>query len=214
MRSFSHITPRYVVDRLSLALKELRHPDRPWLTDDSIAFMHHWIRAGDRGFEWGAGRSTLWFARHDTELTSIESDAEWHRRVNEGLRAEGLGVRVTCELVPAAEGSGHRPDSYIQAIDRAGNGSLDFCLVDGLPEVRAECSLAALDKLRPGGILVLDNSNWFIPRDSPSRAPRSRGDSDGYASEQWKSFHLAVHDWRCIWTTDGITDTAIWIRPC
>ncbi len=48
--------------------------------------------------------------------------------------------------------------------------SLDYALVDG--SYRDECVMRALEVLRPGGMLILDNANWYIPH--PTVFPRVR----------------------------------------
>jgi hypothetical protein len=86
-------------------------------------------------------------------------------------------------------------------------------LVDGVTRLRADCALACVAKLKPGGVLIVDNPNWFIPRSPKSRAPNSRGPVAGYASVAWSEFARQTADWQCIWTTNGITDTALWLKP-
>lgn len=87
---------------------------------------------------------------------------------------------------------------------------LDVALVDGL--YRDECILAALPKIRHGGLLILDNVNWFLPRRSRSPGSRRPGRVDSYPSIEWETIHKSLQSWRLIWTSSGVTDTAIWIR--
>ena len=101
---------------------------------------------------------------------------------------------------------------YVSAISDHNDGTLHFCLVDGVTELREQCALAGLRELRIGGLAIIDNANWFLPREPRSRAPNSRGLSDGYASAAWQEFDRQVDDWPCTWTTKGVTDTAIWTK--
>jgi hypothetical protein len=48
---------------------------------------------------------------------------------------------------------------YVSVIDEFPDESLDFVLVDG--HYRQACVLAALSKLRPGGLLAVDNTDWL-----------------------------------------------------
>jgi predicted O-methyltransferase YrrM len=84
--------------------------------------------------------------------------------------------------------------------------SLGFVFVDG--EYRDEAALRAITLLKPGGVLVLDNANTYLPSASPVpwkvREP---------ISAQWKEFVARTADWRRIWTTNGVWDTVIWIKP-
>ena len=76
---------------------------------------------------------------------------------------------------------------------------------------RDVCANMVLDKIRPGGILVIDNINWYLPSDSIS--PNSRAKTKTPASEEWTHFVDYVENWRLIWTSNGFWDTAIWFKP-
>ena len=69
--------------------------------------------------------------------------------------------------------------AYLQVIDEFPAGFFDYIIVDGL--FRGEALVRSLPKLRPGGVLVFDNVNWFLPSDS--RTPHSRTAADGPATE-------------------------------
>jgi len=173
------------------------------LTPRSVALLDALIRPEDRAFEWGSGRSTAWLAARTARLTSVEHDPDWHARVSAALAAE---ARVECRLQPA-DPNGAADPAYCGAIDDAPDGALDLVLIDGL--YRDECARRALPKLAPGGLLVLDNSNRFLPSLSP--APGSR--RSGCASALWEEVAASLTRWRRIWTTSGVTDTTVWIRP-
>ncbi|SRR6266542_5291305 len=201
MRTFRHWNPRYVRDRLSVMAFERRHPDAPWLTRLMITILSSWLKPGDCGLEWGSGRSTVWLASRVGRLTSVEHDEAWYQRVKVELQEKGLKNVDYCLCKDETE--------YVYVADRIEAASLDFCLVDGV--VRDACALATLALLKPGGILIVDNCNWYLP--SQSKAPNSRRESDGPASDAWKMFLAAVQDWRYVWTTSGVTDTALWLKP-
>jgi Methyltransferase domain len=211
-RRFRHLTPTYIVDRLRLAAYQRLNPEAPWLTADAVGFLEDWLRPQHVGFEWGSGRSTVWFAARARHLTSVEDDPEWYREVAKRLQERGLAERVAYHHLPAGDERLRGSPPYVSAI--AGHDStLDFCLVDGVTRLRADCALACLPKLRPGGLLIIDNANWFIPRRGPSRAPNSRGLAEGYASDAWAELGRQIADWECVWTTNGVTDTALWVKP-
>ncbi|MFQ5776820.1 MAG: O-methyltransferase [Terriglobia bacterium] len=201
MRRVKHWTPRYLVNRLRLMAYERRHPDVPWLTQEMVALLGSWLRSEDHALEWGAGRSTLWLARRVGRLTSVEHNLSYHRRLKARLEAEGqhnVELRF-CE----------REDEYVAVATQLPPESLDLVLVDGV--ARDLCALAALPRLKPGGILVLDNSNRYLP--SGSCAPASRRPPQGPASETWGLFASRVQQWRCLWTSNGVFDTALWVKP-
>ena len=97
----------------------------------------------------------------------------------------------------------------MRAVDEFGARSLDFALVDGM--YRSACTLAVVPRLKPGGLIIVDNVNWFLP--SASRAPSSRGLDDAPLTPTWEEFADAVAGWERKWTENGVTDTAIWVAP-
>jgi predicted O-methyltransferase YrrM len=89
-----------------------------------------------------------------------------------------------------------------------GTESIDFALVDGL--YRDHVSLALLPKIRPGGVLVIDNVNRYIP--SLTRSPGSLRPPAAPATAAWEQVTAALMAWRQIWTSSGVWDTAIFVK--
>ncbi|MGB7441310.1 MAG: hypothetical protein WA919_09610, partial [Coleofasciculaceae cyanobacterium] len=75
---------------------------------------------------------------------------------------------------------------------------------------RSACAVKAVSKIRTGGVIVVDNANWFLPCNSNS--PNSRTHDTGPASDEWQHFLELVQDWRCFWTSNGVWDTAFFIK--
>lgn len=211
MRSFRHITPRYVADRLVQIRHEHNHPEQPWLTPAMVDILETWLKPDDRGLEWGAGRSTAWFAARMGHLTSIEDNAEWMTKVQDMLRKRGLSQKVTLHAAPIPPGERGAQARYVRLAETIAPESLDFCLVDG--DLRDHCALAGLGLLKPGGLIVVDNVERHLPRDPKSRAPCARGPEQGCETREWEVFRDAVAGWRCVWLTSGTTDTAFWQKP-
>jgi predicted O-methyltransferase YrrM len=206
MRSFAHWTPRYVFDRSLNLLSDLIHPEWPWLTPAAVRFLETRLKPADLVFEWGAGRSTLWTARRVKRVISVEHDPAWFRRIRSRATRRGLG-NLEIKLVEDAQ----RPDCairYVEAIYEF-EEKFDVISVDGLH--RERCALAALEKIKPGGMVLLDNANWYLP--SSSRAPASRSRHQGASSSEWAEFQRQVSGWQVLWTSNGVTDTAIWFSP-
>lgn len=211
MRSFKHITPRYVVDRLNQIRHERLHPDWPWLTPAIVEILDGWLKPTDRGIEWGAGRSTAWLAERVAHVTSIEDNAVWVGKVQGMLAARNLSGKVSLHAAPIAAAERGTQCHYVRLADSIAPESLDFCLVDG--DMRDHCALAGLGLLKPGGLLIVDNIERHLPRSAKSRAPVARSLADGCETPEWERFQAATRDWRCIWLTSGTTDTALWQRP-
>ena len=199
-RSFRHLTPRYVFNRLKLILYEIYNPDKPWLTKDSINLIDQLIKKSDVGLEFGSGRSTSWFLKRLSNLISIETNELWYEKVKDRCKTEIEDGRLSY-LIKKNE---KEFLNFIQAIETE---SIDFVLIDGA--FRDICAVNILDKIKKSGVLVIDNINWYIFVEK-SKAPIPK-DID-YSNKIWKKFLTKTKSWRYIHTTDGITDTGIWIK--
>ena len=116
----------------------------PWATFPYIAFIAPRLRPAMRVFEFGAGSSTLYYARRVAAVVAVEHDAEFHRRLQPFLPAN---ARVQVEPPDSA--------AYLAAIAAAG-ADFDLVVVDGRDRVR--CVAAALPCLAAGGVIVLDDA--------------------------------------------------------
>lgn len=205
--------PTYAWYRLVQYGFEKLHPDAPWLTPNAIRFLEDWLRAGDCGFEWGSGRSTIWFAKRCRCITSVESDDQWYAKVREMLRAHDVSGRVdyrhvVCPLRATDEPPDH---PYANQIDLCKVESLDWVLVDG--KIRLTCMQRAMEKLKPGGLLILDNANRYVPNDGHGKFTTVREFRRHPKNEQWRRVLNALSDWRWVNTSNGIWDTRFWIKP-
>lgn len=202
-----HWTPRYIVDRLRLAFYQRKHPEHPWLTADIIVFLSGFLNDSQTLVEFGSGRSTVWFAKRVGHIISCEHHGEWHASVMQQLKSEGRGNFTYLHV-------GGEPDTYIapatRAIaERAADGKADVILVDGIH--RDHCALWALEHIRPGGMILVDNINWFLPHET--RSPASVGAHGQPHTELWAKFWSVVRHWEMKWTSNGVTDTAAFFAP-
>ncbi|HUN36327.1 MAG TPA: class I SAM-dependent methyltransferase [Trebonia sp.] len=205
----SHRTPRYVRDRTRQMMYERAHPDAPWLTPAAIRLLSTLLRPTDRGAEFGSGRSTSWFAARVAALTSVEHDPRWHEAVTAVLNDRGLcnvEYILATEDQPLDRGG---ESAYARAALAFPDTSLDFALVDG--HYRDYSAKFIMPKLKPGGMLIIDNVNWYLP--CQSKAPNSRTAALGPATGVWAEIWRELTEWRTIWTSSGVWDTAIFIRP-
>ncbi len=207
MRTFRHWTARYVYNRSRNFFSNRLHHDWPWVTPAAVRFLDLWLKPTDDVFEWGAGRSTLWIARRVQSISSVESDTKWFAKLRSIVEREGLRNVDLKFFSPGANLDEVR--AYTSFIAELG-GPFDLIIVDGFL-YRDHCALTAIEYLRPGGLLLIDNINWYLP--SGSVSPASRRQEDGPASPLWKDFSDTVKTWRQIWTSNGVTDTAIWVKP-
>lgn len=208
-RSFRHWNFRYLRDRVALALYQRRFPDSPWLTRQAVEILNDWLKAEDAGVEWGAGRSTIWFASKVAKLTSIEHDKQWCEHVGKLLVDKGIKNVELLHVSLATSDLSPRDHEYVKIAEKLPEQGLDFVLVDG--KLRDHCVKVAMRLLKPGGLLIIDNAERYLPH--PTCAPRSVLTGGIPPTELWKVLIKELELWRCIWTSNGVFDTAFFIRP-
>ncbi len=207
-RTIRHWTPRYIQARARQVLYQRANPDAPWLTPEASRLLDLMLRPSDIGAEFGSGRSTLWLARRCAHLISIEHDQAWHATVLGALALEGIThVDYQCYPPDEPETNGDR-SAYAQAAQFLPAEGIDFALIDGI--YRDYATLFLLPKIRLGGILVIDNVNRYLP--SSTVSPGSLTASATPVTAAWEQAAAVLSGWRKIWTTNGIWDTAIFIK--
>jgi predicted O-methyltransferase YrrM len=194
------LSPRYLVNKALLTIYESRHPDRPWITQTAVLVFDALLRSHHRGLEWGSGNGTRWIAQRCASLVSVEHHPAWHAKVREKLDDGGL-KNVDYRLL--------EEEKYLDVVDEFPDGFFDFVVVDGL--FRDSAFLRSVPKLAPGGFVLFDNVNWYLPSDS--KTPHSRSLADGPQTPLFAEALEAVKTWKRIWTTNGVNDTAIFIDP-
>ena len=210
MRSFRHWNPRYIKNRLVVGYYQKAFPDHPWLTRVANEILASYLKESDIGLEFGSGRSTIWFAKRIKHLTSVEHNKSWFTKVQLMSQDNNLN-NVDYHLFPVDKEEGQANNAaYVRIVDKFKPNSLDFVLVDGI--YRDFCALGVLGKIRPGGMLIIDNVNRYLPCSSYS--PNSRTIEQGPKGEIWKKIYESLSHWRTIWTSSGITDTAFFFKPC
>lgn len=200
--------PRFVLDRVAFKAGRRLGAGQPWITRESRELLDRLLKSTDRGLEFGPGETTLYFAPRVEHVTSVEGFEHWHALLEQRLEEHGVD-NVSLYLASAEEHGyetdAHR-DSYVHACPELAGQSLDFVLVDG--EYRDDCAHRAIGLLRPGGMLILDNAELYLPTTT-----RSPWHADRPISAGWREFVELTQDWRCVWTTNGVWDTAIWFKP-
>jgi predicted O-methyltransferase YrrM len=202
------LTPRYVYNRVRDLVYQRAHPADPWLTPDAIELLDTLLQPTDRGAEFGSGRSTLWFAARVAALTSVEHNRGWYEAVTRKLKDGGLS-NVDYFLIPQDKPTEYGDSAYARKALEFADASLDFALVDGY--FRDYCAKYIMPKVKPGGILIIDNINWSLP--CGSKAPGTRPAELGPVTSVWAEISQELAGWRTIWTSNGIWDTAIFFKP-
>ena len=122
----------------------------PWYTYPAIEFLRQLDFSNRSVFEYGSGNSTLFWAARAARVVTVEDDEQW----SEELRAK---VPATCAVLV-------EPDlrNFVDSIHRYPEG-FDVIVVDGPARgrTRFKCAAAALQHLKPGGMIILDNADWL-----------------------------------------------------
>lgn len=120
----------------------------PWFTYPAIEFLDSLDLRDAFIFEWGSGNSSAYFASKCHEIESIESDPDWHK-YQLAMIAKNQYLRLI------SEGN----YEYASAINSGNHKEYDLIVIDG--KQRPLCARYALNKLKLGGIIILDNSDWY-----------------------------------------------------
>jgi hypothetical protein len=158
--------PHLLPARVIYWLWERRNPDKPWLCRGTIRFCEQKLSNTMQGVEFGSGGSTAWFAKHIGHLTSIEHSEEWYLRVQADLQRQQVR-NVNYHLIPLdhpevelePEGGYDPAPAYVAILDGFANESLDLVAVDG--HYRTTCIRFGVEKLKPGGFLLVDDVNLW-----------------------------------------------------
>jgi hypothetical protein len=160
---------------------------QPWFTPGALAEIREWDLGNKVVLEWGAGASTLWWARRCREVFAIEADSDWHRRIADEvasgrLQNVALSYRPANEIGPLYE-------------DVPAGCTPDIVVIDGAH--RLSCLRKALSLPRP---LTLIFDNW--QQDNAFMSPAARKMMLPYNGKSFPQLHPLheQHPWQ----------TAIW----
>ncbi|MCZ7554711.1 MAG: hypothetical protein M5U05_19405 [Anaerolineales bacterium] len=145
----------------------------PWFNFFAIDWLTSYVDTSMRVFEWGSGGSTLYWAGRVHHVVSIEHDHSWLSRVAAALQERHFR-NVDLRYVPSEE-SGSVSSSDVEAscatlvpdvfreysaqINTYPDEWFDIIVVDGRDRLR--CLRNAASKVRQGGLIILDNSDWY-----------------------------------------------------
>lgn len=119
----------------------------PWYTYPAIEFLKYLDLHDKVVFEYGSGCSSLFWSNESKGVISVENDEEWYKIV---LKNKRFNQDIWLRKDKVA---------YISAIKDV-NIKLDIIVIDGLH--RLECAQRAIPHLKLDGMILLDNSDWFV----------------------------------------------------
>jgi len=139
----------------------------PWIVPESLKHLKRIVQPDWTVFEWGSGGSTVFWSKHCKLVISIEHNPDWLTRTTELLTKHGCKNNWLLYLVPG-EGTHHLTAfrKYADSITSFGRlEPYDLIYVDGEASSRGWCLDHALSRVKQGGYLLLDNSNWLEGHD-------------------------------------------------
>jgi predicted O-methyltransferase YrrM len=140
--------------------------DRPWMAPSAITALARLLdRTSSVVLELGSGASTTWFAERAARVESWESEPDWAAEVREQLIRRSLANvelrTVAIDETPRALGAGPTERFDVVVVD---------CL-ESANVTRLDCVRAAARLVRPGGCLVLDDSDRPHLQPAPTLLP-------------------------------------------
>jgi hypothetical protein len=144
--------PRWIRQRRS-SLLDIRVP---WWPYRAAAYVAQHLPLTAHVFEFGGGGSTLWLEDLGAKVTTVEHDENWFKALQ-----RVVSPRTRLLFRPPVTGGRLQDqwnfDHYVAAIDEVSANSLDLVIVDG--RSRLASVLRSIEKIKPGGILLLDDSD-------------------------------------------------------
>ncbi|BBL68646.1 hypothetical protein MchiMG62_18270 [Methanoculleus chikugoensis] len=118
----------------------------PWYTYSAIEYLTQFDYSKCTVFEYGSGNSSQFWAQRALRVTSVESDKDWYWIGNQNILSNQKLLLSTEQI------------DYINSIHLE-NTCYDVIVIDG--KYRYNCAVEAVKRIKSGGIIILDNSDWF-----------------------------------------------------
>lgn len=151
--------------------------EAPWVTFEAKEWIEAFLIQNHSKemivFEYGSGGSTIFFARRVLKVFSVEHNPAWYRVIRNILQKRNVSnckyLLMEPQSVPVCISDATDPysyasqeyasmsfEAYVKSIDACLNKCFDLVFIDG--RARPSCILHARNKVKPGGFIILDNS--------------------------------------------------------
>jgi hypothetical protein len=118
----------------------------PWYTYPAIEYLKQLDFSGKNVFEYGSGNSSIFWARKAMSVTSIENNKKWFLLIENKKHKNQKLLFIENE------------EEYINFISKNGM-KYDLIIIDGI--CRLACAKVSVNFLEKGGLIILDNSDWY-----------------------------------------------------
>lgn len=119
---------------------------QPWITYQVIKLLNGFDFSSKTVFECDSGASRLFWVTRVKEVISMEIDGDWQHP---------LLSKISKNVTLMHEPDGRKYAISIQKFSR----QFDVIVIDGAECNR--CAVAAINSLKPGGVIILENAEWF-----------------------------------------------------
>ena len=167
--------------------------------DGVINFLKNKINKNTKILEFGSGDSTIFFSKLTNYLISIEHNIDWYNRIKPKLSAQVRYIinKINYVSAPPADKRFYNCDTIDQILGQdTPDESFDIIIIDGIH--RVNCAYGTVNKLKKGGILVLDDANRI---ENPA--------TDG----SYMPIKLLVKGWKEHRFRSSDRNTDYWIKP-
>jgi len=123
----------------------------PMYTYPCYEYLNSMNWEGADVFEYGTGFSTIWWKNHGANLYGVEHNKNWYEKINGS--STHIKTRQQLGYITLENNIDNYPTT-INIFDK----QFDVVVIDGL--ARYECVEPAVSNLKPGGIVIFDNSDW------------------------------------------------------
>jgi len=120
----------------------------PWYTYAAIQYFNQLDFSDCRILELGSGYSSVYWASRASSVLSVERARDWYEEMRSMNNSEN------CEILLFED----RVD-YFAFLDSVGAEYFDVVIIDGRD--RYESLLSVKHALKPGGIIIFDNADWY-----------------------------------------------------
>lgn len=124
----------------------------PWYTKSFLDELVTWDLTGMKVFEYGGGASTIWWNKRAKRVFTVDNNEQIFESLIKHIGKESVMMYTPIE----------NKMQYVNYVYGPHGDKFDIIIIDGDPvEWRDDCVKPALDCLKPGGKLIIDN--WDQP---------------------------------------------------